>query len=163
MTIFDYLVIAILLASLLFGLLRGVVGELIALAAWALGIVASIRWGGQLGQMAFDGINDPNVRTMAGCVVVFVGVLVVMALIRMLVKSLVKALGLSVSDRLLGSLFGLARGVLVAMVLVALGGMTAAPQQAWWRQAMLSAPLETAVMVSRQWLPDELAKRIRFS
>jgi membrane protein required for colicin V production len=60
-------------------------------------------------------------------------------------------------------LFGLARGVLVSMVLVGLGGMTAAPKQSWWKEAALSPPLETAVLVARQWLPGDLAKRIRFS
>ena len=71
--------------------------------------------------------------------------------------------GLSVSDRILGMAFGLVRGVLVCMILVALGGMTAAPQQIWWKQAMLAKPLETAVLVTKPWLPDDLAKRIRFS
>ena len=69
---------------------------------------------------------------------IFVGVLVVMALVRMLVRSMVKALGLSVSDRILGMVFGLARGLLVAMVLVGLGGMTAAPTQQWWKNARLA-------------------------
>jgi membrane protein required for colicin V production len=83
-------------------------------------------------------------------------------LFRMLVKRMVKALGLSVSDRILGMLFGLVRGVLVCMVLVGLGGMTSAPTQAGgvrrcWR------PLETAVLATKPWLPDDLAKRIRFS
>ena len=49
------------------------------------------------------------------------------------------------------------------VVLVGLGGMTSAPTQAWWRQATLAAPLETAVMATKPWLPDDLAKRIRFS
>ena len=163
MTWFDYVVIGIIAVSLLLGLWRGVVGELIALAAWLLAVFAAVEFGGQLGQMLFTGIVDPGVRTLAGCATIFVGVLVVMALLRMAVRSLIKALGLSLSDRLLGSLFGLARGALIAMVLVALGGMTAAPQQAWWKQATLSAPLETAVLATKSWLPDDLAKRIRFS
>jgi membrane protein required for colicin V production len=163
MTIFDYVAIGIISLSLLFGLWRGVVGELIALVAWALAIFAAVEFGGQLGQMAFAGLNDPAIRTLAGCVVIFAGVLIVMALIRMVIGSMVKALGLSVSDRILGMLFGLVRGLAICMVLVSLGGLTSAPQQAWWRNAMLSRPLETAVLVAKQWLPDDLAKRIRFS
>ncbi|MEN3373636.1 CvpA family protein [Dechloromonas sp. ZS-1] len=163
MTYFDYTVIGVIGLSLLFGLWRGVVGEIIALLAWALALFAAIEFGGVVGEALFNGINDPAMRTLAGCVVIFIGVLVAMALVRMVVKSMVKALGLSMSDRLLGMIFGLVRGVLVTMVLVGLGGMTAAPQQAWWREATLAKPLETAVMVAKIWLPDELAKRIRFS
>lgn len=163
MTVFDYVVIGIVSLSLLFGLWRGVVGEVIALIAWIVGIVAAIEFGSIVGQSLFSGLTDPAIRTLAGCVVIFVGVLVTMALVRMAVRHMVKALGLSVSDRLLGMVFGLARGVLVIMVLVGLGGMTTAPKQLWWKEATLSQPLETAVLVARQWLPDDLAKRIRFS
>lgn len=163
MTVFDYVVIAIVGLSLLFGLWRGVIGEIIALLAWALGIFAAVEFGELAGRQVFGGVSDPAVRMLAGCVLIFVAVLIVMALIRLAVNSMVKALGLTVSDRLLGMIFGVARGVLVVMVLVAMAGMTAAPKQTWWREAVLAPPLETAVMVARQWLPDDLAKRIRFS
>lgn len=163
MTAFDYIAIAIVGISLLFGLWRGVVGEIIALVAWGLAIFAAVEFGAALGHWAFTGLNDPAVRTLAGCVLVFVAVLVIMAVLRMFVSHLVKALGLSVSDRILGMLFGFVRGLLVCMVLVALGGMTSAPQQAWWKHATLAKPLETSVLVAKQWLPDDLAKRIRFS
>ncbi len=163
MTVFDYVVIGVVGLSLLFGLWRGVVGEIIALLAWGLGIFAAIEFGTLVGKMLFAGLADPAIQALAGCVVIFVGVLVLMSLVRLALRSVIKALGLTVSDRLLGMIFGVARGVLVVMVLVALGGMTAAPKQSWWKEAMLSAPLETAVLVARQWLPDDLAKRIRFS
>jgi membrane protein required for colicin V production len=163
MTGFDYVAIGIVSVSLLFGLWRGVVGEVIALVAWGVGIVAAIEFGASVGHSVFAGLSDPALRTLAGCVVIFVGILVTMALLNMVVRSMVKALGLSVSDRLLGMLFGLVRGVLVCMVLVGLGGMTSAPTQVWWKGAMLAAPLETVVMAAKPWLPDDLAKRIRFS
>ncbi len=163
MTGFDYLAIGIVSVSLLFGLWRGVVGEVIALVAWGVGIFAAIEFGASVGHSVFAGLSDPALRTLAGCVVIFVGILVSMAMLNMVVRSMVKALGLSVSDRILGMIFGLARGVLVCMVLVGLGGMTSAPTQPWWRNAMLAAPLETVVMAVKPWLPDDLAKRIRFS
>lgn len=97
------------------------------------GDFAALEFGSLVGRTAFAGLADPGLQTLAGCVVIFVGVLVVMSLVRMVVRSMVKALGLSVSDRILGMVFGLGRGVLVCMVLVGLGGMTAAPTQPWWR------------------------------
>lgn len=163
MTGFDYVVIGIVAVSLLFGLWRGVIGEVIALVAWGVGIFAAIEFGAAVGNSVFTGLSDPAVRTLAGCVVIFVGVLVAMAVLNMVVRSMVKALGLSVSDRILGMIFGLARGVLVCMVLVGLGGMTSAPTQSWWKNATLAAPLETVVMAAKPWLPGDLAKRIRFT
>ncbi|MCL2346201.1 MAG: CvpA family protein [Desulfobulbus sp.] len=163
MTIFDYVTLAVIGLSLVFGLWRGVIGEMIALVAWIAGIFAAIEFGQEAGQALLPGVGDPAVRALGGCVVVFLGVLLAMSLVRLAVRSMVKALGLTVSDRLLGMVFGLARGILVMMFLVGLGGMTAAPKQDWWRRAALAPPLETAVLIARPWLPDDLAKRIRFS
>jgi membrane protein required for colicin V production len=163
MTLFDYVVMGIVGLSLLFGLWRGVVGELLALLAWGLGLFVAMSFGERLGHLVFSSINDPSMRMLAGCILAFVGVLVCMALVRMAIQRMVKVLGLSLSDRLLGMVFGLIRGVLVCMVLVGLGGMTAAPKKMWWREARLSPPMETAVLAVKPWLPDDLAKRIRFS
>ena len=163
MAVFDYAVIGIVALSLALGLWRGVVSELIALAAWLLAVMAALEFGGEAGNFLFFKISDPAIRALAGCALVFVVVLVAMSLVRLAVHSMVKALGLSLSDRLLGMFFGVARGVLVVMALVAAGGLTSAPQQPWWKQAALAPPLETAVLAAKPWLPDDLAKRIRFS
>lgn len=162
MTGFDYVVVGIVLASVVLGLWRGVIGEIIALVAWVLAFFAAKLWGAEIAQAVFTGIADPAVRIVAGWVAVFVAVLMLMALLRLAVRGLLKALGLTLTDRLLGVIFGLARGGVIVLVLVAVGGMTAAPREKWWSDAQFSAPLETAVLASKPWLPPEVAKRIRF-
>jgi len=162
MTVFDYVVLTIVAVSLLLGLWRGVVGELIALAAWVLAFLAAVEFGGEIGNTIFTGIADASLRNLAGCVAVFVAVLIVMALLRLAVREMIKALGLSLSDRLLGLIFGVGRGVLIALILVMAGGLTSAPKTSWWRDAMFSPPLETVVLAIKPWLPTDLAKRIRF-
>ena len=161
MTVFDYLVLLIVAASLLLGMWRGVVGEIIALVAWVLAFFAAKWWGTPLAQW-FTAISDPTLRIVAGWVAVFMATLVVMALLRLTVHSLIKALGMTLSDRLLGLLFGVARGLAIVLLLVAVGGMTALPKEKWWSEAYFAAPLETAVLASKPWLPSDVAKRIRF-
>lgn len=163
MTAFDYVVLAILCASVVLGIWRGVVGEIIALVAWVLAYFAARWWGTAIGDLFFGGlISDQGLRLVAGWVVVFIVVLMIMALLRLAVRGLLKALGLSLSDRLLGLFFGVARGLLIVLVLVAIGGMLSLPKEKWWSDAYFSAPLETAVVASKPWLPPEVAKRIRF-
>jgi membrane protein required for colicin V production len=110
----------------------------------------------------FVGISDAALRGVAGWTAVFVAVLIVMAILRLALRGLIRALGMTLSDRLLGTLFGVARGVVIVMVLVAVGGMTALPKEKWWSEAYFAAPLETAVLASKPWLPSDVAKRIRF-
>ena len=127
MTAFDYIVIAIVAASVLLGLWRGVVGEIIALVAWVLAFFAAKYFGAEVARAMFTSITDPALRLVAAWVAVFVVVLVLMALVRLAVRGLLKALGLSLSDRLLGIVFGGVRGLAIVLVLVAAGGMTSLP------------------------------------
>lgn len=162
MTVFDYVVLAILLASVALGAWRGVVGEIIALVAWVLAFFAAKWFGSDVAQFLSAGIADPAIRLVAAWILIFVAVLLLMALVRLAVRGLLKALGLSLSDRLLGLFFGLARGLIIVLVIVGVGGMTSLPREKWWNEAVLSAPLETAVLASKPWLPPEVSKRIRF-
>ena len=161
MTVFDYGVIAILVASLALGLWRGLIGEVLALLAWVLAGLAAWQFGPEIGAL-LTAIADPGLRVLAGYATVFFAVLVVLGLLRLAIRGLLKALGLTAVDRLLGVVFGLARGMLIVLIAVAVGGMTSAPKEHWWRAAVLSEPLETAVLASRPWLPPEAAKRIHF-
>jgi membrane protein required for colicin V production len=83
-------------------------------------------------------------------------------LIAMLISALVRTVGLGFADRFLGSLFGFVRGFLVVLLIVLAAGLTALPQEPFWRKAMLSKPLETVAMRVTPWLPQDLSKRINY-
>lgn len=163
MTVFDYVLLAVVLISAAFGGWRGFAGEVLALAAWILAVMAGWMFGEEVGQALFRNmISDLSIRIVAGFVVVLLLVLFLAGLIRFAVKEFVKAVGLTPTDRALGVSFGVLRGLAIALVLVAVGGLTPMPKEPWWRQAKLSAPAETMVVALKPWLPDGLAKRIRF-
>ena len=85
-----------------------------------------------------------------------------MSVLAIMVSKLVKSAGLGLEDRLLGSVFGFARGLLVVMVVVLLAGLTSLPRQAVWRNAVLSDPLEAFAGQVKAWLPTDLAQRITY-
>ncbi|MCF8197155.1 MAG: CvpA family protein [Sulfuritalea sp.] len=162
MTAFDYLVLTVIAASVLLGLWRGVVSEILALAAWIVAFFAARAEASEVAGWLVGRIADPGMRLAAAYVLVFVGVLIVFAIARMLISLLLKAAGLGVLDRVLGGSFGVLRGLVVVLVAVLVAGMTPLPKADWWRDAMLAPPLETAVIAAKPWLPVEAAKRIRF-
>jgi membrane protein required for colicin V production len=162
MTPFDYFVLAVMAISLLVGVTRGVVSEILALLAWVAAFIAARMWAVPAGNLLLAELSDSLWRQLAGFVAVFVAVLILFALVRWVTSLLLKEAGLRPLDRVLGALFGVARGVLVLLVLVLLAGLTPLPQQQWWRHAMLAPPLETGVLAVKPWLPPELAKRIQY-
>jgi len=162
MTAFDYAVLTVILVSVLLGLWRGVVSEILALAAWIVAVFVARAQGSAVANWLSVQIAEPGMRLAVAYVMVFAGVLLVFALARMLISLLLKAAGLGLLDRLLGAGFGVMRGILVVLMAVLVAGMTPLPKADWWRDATLAPPLETAVIAAKPWLPADAAKRIRF-
>ncbi len=163
MMLFDYAVLAIVGFSVLLGVIRGFVREVIALASWVVAFVAASAYGGAVAPLLARQIPDDNWRALAAVVVVFLVVLVVINILAMLASKLIKSAGLGIEDRLFGSVFGLLRGVLVVLVLVLGAGLTVLPRQPVWKDAMLAAPLEKLAVYVKQWLPQDWAKNISYS
>ena len=162
MTIFDYAVFGIIAASALLGLWRGMISEVLALAAWIVAFLAARALGGEAATYFEGVVAEPALRYAAGFVAVLLFVLVCFAVARLVLSMILKAAGLAVVDRLLGAGFGILRGVLIVLVGVLLAGMTALPKSQWWRNAWLAPPLETAVIAAKPWLPAEVSKRIQY-
>ncbi|MBI5785944.1 MAG: CvpA family protein [Rhodocyclales bacterium] len=162
MTIFDYAVFGIVGASSLLGLWRGVIAEVLALAAWIVAFIAARALGGEAATYFEGVVAEPALRYAAGFVAVLLFVLVCFAVARLVLSMVLKAAGLAMVDRLLGAGFGILRGVLIVLVGVLLAGMTTLPKSQWWRNAWLAPPLETAVIAAKPWLPAEVAKRIQY-
>jgi membrane protein required for colicin V production len=161
-TIFDYAVFGIIGASSLLGLWRGMISEVLALAAWIVAFIAARALGGEAATYFEGVVAEPALRYAAGFVAVLLFVLVSFAVARLVLSMILKAAGLALVDRLLGAGFGILRGVLIVLVGVLLAGMTALPKSQWWRNAWLAPPLETAVIAAKPWLPAEVAKRIQY-
>ncbi len=162
MTLLDYAAFAIVGLSVLLGVIRGFVREVIALGSWVVAFVVSSAYGGTVAPMLAQQIPDEKWRVLAAVVVLFVVALLVMNILAMLASKLIKSAGLGMEDRALGSVFGLARGVAVVVVLVLGAGLTVLPRQPVWKDAMLAAPLETLAVFVKQWLPQDWAKNISY-
>lgn len=162
MTLFDYAVILAIAVSVLFGAWRGVVGEVLALAAWVVAFFVARAEASQVAQWLIGQIAEPGIRLAAAYVTIFIAVLLLFSIARKVISMLLSAVGLGLLDRLLGAFFGIFRGVLVVLFAVMVAGMTPLPRSAWWQESVLAPPLETAVLAARPWLPAEAVKRIRF-
>lgn len=162
MTLLDYAVLAIIGFSILLSVIRGLVREVVALAAWAIAFVVAYLFGGQLAALMPVEIPGEELRWLAGFATLFFLVLLVMSLVAIALSQLVKSAGLSVEDRVLGAVFGLARGLALVMMLVLIAGATPLPQQPVWREAMLRPLLERIALGIKGWLPPALGQHIKY-
>jgi membrane protein required for colicin V production len=166
MTAFDYVLITILVASVVISVLRGLVKEILSLVAWLVAFIVANRYGATMATLLPDWITSAvpagTMRLVIGFAILFVGTILLGALVNLAVALIIKALGLRIVDRGLGGVFGLARGVLIVMTLVILAGLTDLPHQPVWRDAALSPVAESAVRSVKPWLPPDWARRVNF-
>ena len=164
MTGFDYAIIAILGASVLLGAWRGMVSEVMALGAWIIAFFVARQWGEQVGmQLLAPYLTVPFWQVAGGWILLFVASILAVSIFRVLARKTLHAIGLGFFDRTLGMMFGAARGVLLILLLVAVGGMTKLPEEPWWQQARLAPLAEQGVTYIKPWLPDDLAKHIAYA
>lgn len=154
----DWILLAVLALSLLLGLWRGIVQEVLSLAGWVAAFYVSQMYAPMAAAwLPMEG-SSQMLRYAAGFVVVFVAVLVVTVLVSFVVKKLISAVGLGPLDRLLGSLFGLMRGVVILLAVTVLVGMTPMRETMAWKQAQGAQWLQQFLHVLKPVLPADFGK-----
>lgn len=162
MNVADILILAVLALSVLFGLLRGFVSEVLSLVCWVAAFWVAWAFGSQVADFYASWLHEPAARLVAGYVTCFVGVLVVGALVGWMVHRLMAHGGLRGGDRFLGMLFGFARGVVLLTFVVLMLGFTTAPRSGWWRQSMLLPPFQDGAGWLAGALPPDVTQHLEW-
>ncbi len=163
MTGFDFAVLGVLALSTLLAYVRGVVRELMAIVSWVIGFFAALAFGSPVAA-ALPGMEEsPVAKYVVAFALVFIVVLVLGAIVAHLLSKVVRAAGLGFLDRFLGALFGLARGVLLVLVLVLIAGLTELPRNNWWQNSLLAPSAVALALALRDWLPSAWAAQLDFS
>jgi membrane protein required for colicin V production len=160
MTAFDLVVIILLLGSLILGLWRGLVHEMLSVLGWPVAYLFS-KWL-SASVAPFMPFTQDVLRMLAAYIVVFVLSLIFWSLLVALLKKLVKALGLGTLDVVLGGAMGMLRGSMVVVALTCLAGMTRIPEQPFWRHAQTSGMAEQLAELAKIYMPENISQRIHF-
>lgn len=149
----DLAMLAFLAISVLAGLVRGVVFELMSLAGWFVAFFAMLWLGPVLLPHIRVASDGSGLNLLIANASAFVGTLIVWGLLARLVRTLVRATPLSVPDRILGAGFGSIRGVVVLAVAVWAIGVTPLARGAAWQRSQGVAWLSAATRDIAPYLP----------
>lgn len=154
----DHAILAALGLSMLVGLWRGFVSEVLALVTWIGAFWASWAFGPALAAALPAVVSTPSLRILLGYGGCFVAVLVVGAIALFLMRKLIEGSGLSTSDRLLGMGFGLARGAVLVVLAVLLLQLTPLPADPWWSESRLLPGFSASAAWLGKQLPEEVTQ-----
>ena len=164
--ILDFVLFGIMLISGLLAMARGLVRELLSLAAWGLAIVASYYALHNKQVMDLAGhYFDPNKPIMAQVAVgagAFVVVFIFLSLIGMRISDRSTASGFGVVDRTLGLIYGGARGlVLVSVCYIFYVWAVPGDRQEDWIKNAASLPVITNVSeIIKSYLPPQIRDQL---
>lgn len=155
----DYVIIAVIGLLAVFGALRGFVLGLLSLCGWIAGGWLIIAFGARGADLLVNYISLPEARYLLASLVLFFSAVLFTFLLARMLGAVVEKQGLGGMNRVLGMIFGAARGVVLVTVLVLLARLTPLPENAWWSESILVASFERAPVEVRHFLPPELIGR----
>lgn len=156
----DWTLLVVLGVSVLVGLVRGFVFEVMALAGWIVAWFAAHWAAPQLAPQLPIGAAGGAINIGSAFVLSFLAVLIVWALLARLVRMLIHATPLSLADRALGAGFGLVRGAMLLLVLATVIMLTPAARSPEWQGSTGAAWLRVALEGLKPLLPEAMAQRL---
>ncbi len=144
--------------SILVGIWRGLVTEVMALLGWVVAYVAAQFLGADVGRYVPVGEMGSRTNVIAGMAIAFMLTWIAWAILTWGITQILKASGLGGTDRLLGAFFGLIRGMIVALVLSTFVSMTPLAQAESWRASRGVGWLDAVLQGLRPILPPEVVQ-----
>lgn len=158
MTTLDWILLAIVGLSALVGLWRGLVYELLSVLGWVAAFFAA-QWlaPAVAHRLPLDSLAD-SARYAAAFALVFVLAVFAAGLVSALLRKLVAVVGLRPVDRVLGTAFGLVRGLVVLLALTVVVEMTQIKTAPWWQEAAATPWLSVTLAGLKPALPERFAR-----
>jgi membrane protein required for colicin V production len=155
--VLDWIAVVLVVVSMLLGLLRGLVFEVVLLAGWIAAFLCAQWLADDVGRWLPFGEPAATWRYAAGFVLVFVAVAFSVGLVAALTRKIVTAIGLRPVDRVLGGVFGVARGALALLAVAVVVHLLALSDSAWWHGSRSAIVLDAALQGLKPALPGKLA------
>ncbi len=160
MAVADLFFLALVVVSAIISLFRGLMREALSLTAWVLAFVVALRFGQPVSEYLTPYVSVPSVRLATAYAVLFLGTLIIGAVVNFFIGKMVRATGFSGTDRLLGMIFGVARGLAIIIIAIMLARLTVVREDPWWKESFFIEYLEPWAIELQAMLPENVTQQI---
>jgi membrane protein required for colicin V production len=156
----DWALFAVLVVSVVVGLWRGLVFEVLSLVGWVVAFIAAQAFAPGVAAVLPIGVPGSALNHGVAFALTFVLALVIWALGSRLLRMIIHATPLQPVDRMLGGVFGLARGAVLLLAVATVVMLSPAQRSVAWQQSRGAAWLATALQGLKPVLPDAIGQRL---
>jgi membrane protein required for colicin V production len=157
----DAAMLAVLVISVIVGVIRGFVFELLSLVGWIAAWFAAQWFSPAAAPYIPVGSSGSALNLAVAFAAVFVAALIVWAIAARLIRLVLHATPLSIVDRGLGVIFGLLRGVVLLLAVAVAVGLTPAGKSSAWQQSRGAGVLAALLEGLMPLLPPQVAGHLR--
>lgn len=144
MTWLDIIITAVFVVFAVLGLMRGLVAEVFGLLSWVIALYVGAHYGEVAKPFVVSWVTEPKFQGLVACLLVGLAVYIVVSIIGVLLSKSVNATIFAPINRMLGLLFGAARGAIVIGVLTLIGLQFGLQDDEVWKASKLRGAATTA-------------------
>lgn len=161
----DLVILLVIAASALISFVRGFFREAVSLVTWLGAIVITLVFTARFASLLpVDTIESATARTSISALILFFGSMFVGGLINWLFGRIATSRRLSLPDRVVGILFGVARGAIIVVLLVLAAHLTPnIKTETWWVESRLLPYLQPFARFVHGVLPEQLGQHFDFT
>ena len=135
------------LSKELLGIIRSLIREILGLIAWVVSFWLGWKYGTSVGDYLVVWVKSEQISNYLGLGLVFLASLFALTIVSKVLHSQFRVSGLTVMNRLLGAVFGLARGLVFATLLLFVAQLTPAMDTKWYRKSELVPYLNPILLI----------------
>jgi membrane protein required for colicin V production len=154
----DWVLLAVLVLSLLVGLWRGLVFEVLSVLGWVAAFFVAQWFAPDVAALLPMASATPPIRYAVAFVLTFIAAVFVAGLLASMVRKLVVAVGLRPVDRVLGAVFGVVRGLVLLLAVAVAIDMTPLKDSLWWQESTGAPVLSAALKGLKPALPEQFSR-----
>ncbi|MBS9778111.1 MAG: CvpA family protein [Gammaproteobacteria bacterium] len=158
----DIIFIAILAISILLGVIRGAVREVLSLFGLGAAIYLAFNFSDMISkEYVSKFFEQERISYIVSFVLIIIATIFVIALFNLFISQLLKASGLSFLNRMLGLLFGALRGGVISSILaMVISFVPGVEQNKWWQESKLAPFFKSVSAKAMGYVPENVTQYV---
>lgn len=152
----DYTIIGLISLSAIISFFRGFLREAVSLGFWIVGLLVALKYAYPVHERFIQSIASPMLSYLVAFVGIFLIVFIIGVVTNMIIHAMIKAAGLSYADRMIGIVFGVARGAMVVIVMLLFINNRSLADMSAIQQSKIAPEFMPTVVWAQKYLPEHM-------
>jgi membrane protein required for colicin V production len=156
----DLAIVCIFGFSIILGLIKGFIRSIVSVLVWIAAIVISMHYGPLIADKFTKVSDDPQTQLILAYSLLFIAVLIIGLVFKIILEAIINFTGLSMTDRIMGALFGIVRGVFIVTIMVFLMSLSSIAEGQVWKESKLAPAFMDVATWVENMAPDSVKQKM---